>query len=201
MGKLRGSSRGRGGRRLLGSVSVQNWRGTAPAPRSALRERLQGYIQTDTYVSDIPQGIRTVWCQLVRMVLAGGMGVGAASAAAVAVAVRYANPVTSKTPASTGWSTWPRGVVAVRRLASRLGLGRRCVRGPTRVKTIATGADVRTSDVQSFPPTTGPLRGFRGRMEVRSEGYGPHRYPVLTVAYPYVAGRFWGPARKRGFGG
>ena len=28
-------------------------------------------------------------------------------------------------------------------------------------------------------------------MEVRSEGYGPHRYPVLTVAYPYVDGRFY----------
>ena len=28
-------------------------------------------------------------------------------------------------------------------------------------------------------------------MEVRSGGYGPHRYPVLTVAYPYVDGRFY----------
>ena len=45
--------------------------------------------------------------------------------------------------------------------------------------------------------------GFRGGLDVRSGGYGPHRYPVLTVAYPYVDSRFYAhhrtPTGETGF--
>ena len=115
------------------------------------------------------------------------------------MAFRYANLVTSN-PSINGMvylasRCWPSRGCGCSTISQSARAWTPLRSGSHEVKAIATGADVRTSDVQSFPPTTGPLRGFRGRMEVRSEGYGPHRYPVLTVAYPYVAGRFY--ARHR----